>query len=455
MPEFGPWVENELADADADGAKVVVVKSGTSYRATGNAAGGPAILDAAGKVPLAQLPGGMLSISDGVLWIASTFGGLDDEQLYIWLSEDGIHWWGAGTIAYYTPPSGLHVRDPSIIRYDGWWYVVHTNLHGWTTTGHTFTIARSRDLVEWEHVTDVLLSSLNAQRVWAPEFFQDDDGQLYIFVAVSPDASGNTFDTYYLTPAADDLSAWSAPVDTNIPQGHIDTFPFRKPDDTTCYALAKNNDSGYIELLSATAWTGPWTTLKSGDWAGWGLGEGPAVVYLAEAELWRVYYDKVAGGQQGGIYYSDSSDDMATWSTPAPVEGMGTHNRHGTVRTLSSVDDIAAILRYTGQSAIYGNGWIAYIDGTLICWGTIAEADWAGVSEATENGLYYKTKTDIYYPIAFANTPAIVVSGDAAGIQLSRHSTWNESKDKFNHTIVYQTSGASLHTNWLAIGRWI
>jgi len=50
MPEFGPWVENELADADADGAKVVVVKSGTSYRATGNAAHGPAILDANGHV---------------------------------------------------------------------------------------------------------------------------------------------------------------------------------------------------------------------------------------------------------------------------------------------------------------------------------------------------------------------------------------------------------------------
>lgn len=50
MPEFGPWVENELADADAAGAKVVVVKSGTSYRATGNAAHGPAILDANGHV---------------------------------------------------------------------------------------------------------------------------------------------------------------------------------------------------------------------------------------------------------------------------------------------------------------------------------------------------------------------------------------------------------------------
>ncbi len=50
MPEFGPWVENELSDADAAGAKIVVVKSGASYRATGNAAHGPAILDANGHV---------------------------------------------------------------------------------------------------------------------------------------------------------------------------------------------------------------------------------------------------------------------------------------------------------------------------------------------------------------------------------------------------------------------
>ena len=86
------------------------------------------------------------------------------------------------------------------------------------------------------------------------------------------------------------------------------------------YCLYKNDSTKYIGLASGPSNIGPWTTLASGDWAGWGIGrEGPQILWLGDR--WRLYCDNYGGA---GVSYSDCTDvnfwaapTSSTW-TPSP-----------------------------------------------------------------------------------------------------------------------------------------
>jgi hypothetical protein len=215
----------------------------------------------------------------------------------------------------FAAPGGL-LRDPSLIRHsDGYYYVVYTS----SANGAAFGITRSRDLRSWQSMGDVTLAAVAGVR--APEWFRDKDGSLKVVVSSSASAGGA-----YIVEPNTDFSQWSAPKPLQGLQGYTDSFIV--PTDKGYAAFAKNLQTGYIEMASAQALTGPWTIERKGDWAGWGQGSAsPALVRLPGGG-WRIYFE-AAGGRRA--WYSDSQDNFGTWTSRKEVGGVSGAARHFSV----------------------------------------------------------------------------------------------------------------------------
>ena len=226
-------------------------------------------------------------------YVMSAFNATSENKLSIFTSYDGKTYTSLATEVY-TPQSGL-LRDPSILRArDGDYYVVYTT--GWN--GQSFGLAKSRDLRHWEHVRDVQLNlpglaNAKITNVWAPEWFQDADGNVSIVVSLSEGGTKGPFSAYLIKANAD-LSDFSAPVAMQgLGGNHIDTFPIRIGD--RYWVITKNETTKTLERAWATSLTGPWTIDRTGDWAGWGDWiEGPALTPIKGADGkdgWRLYFD--------------------------------------------------------------------------------------------------------------------------------------------------------------------
>lgn len=84
-----------------------------------------------------------------------------------------------------------------------------------------------------------------------------------------------------------------------------------------------NETTKYIEYGTASNLTGPYTIIRTGDWAGWGsYREGPALVQLDNGGR-RIFFDGY-----GSYHYSDSYDTFTTWTAPAKLPGISGTARH-------------------------------------------------------------------------------------------------------------------------------
>jgi beta-galactosidase GanA len=254
------------------------------------------------------------------VYLMSSFTASSPNTLSVFSSPDGASF---ATLASetYTAPQRL-LRDPSIVRHtDGYYYVVYTS----GQDGAAFGITRSRDLKNWEPMSEARIALPGVGSVSAPEWLRDKDGSLKVAVSLSRDGAKGAFSTYIVEPNAD-FSQWSAPKPLQGLQGYADTFVVASGEGYA--AFARNQQSGFIELATASSLAGPWTVQKKGDWAGWGAGrEAPALVKLPGGG-WRIYFGDSASKRS---WYADSQDNFASWTPKKEVGGVSTVARHFTV----------------------------------------------------------------------------------------------------------------------------
>lgn len=89
---------------------------------------------------------------------------------------------------------------------------------------------------------------------------------------------------------------------------------------------------------------------------------------------------------------------------------------------------------FSGSS---GTGYTKMADGTLICWGTLANQ--------TEDNV------TITFPIGFSAYPTVVASTGAGSV---RTPIYVEQVDQTKFVIHRATSGSNIWLRWIAIGRW-
>ncbi len=148
-------------------------------------------------------------------FLMSTFRNADQTKLYIAESFDGRAYRPVGGAHVYQTTDGTLIRDPSMMRHKGFWYVCHTSgpLGGLGRADY-FRVLRSPDLVNWTHLKDVSMAAVpNTRHTWAPEWFLDDDGSVHVVMSVSYWWT-NEHVLYEIHPVdPDDLAGeWSEPV---------------------------------------------------------------------------------------------------------------------------------------------------------------------------------------------------------------------------------------------------
>ncbi|WP_432033805.1 glycoside hydrolase family 43 protein [Streptomyces antibioticus] len=295
------------------------------------------LLRAAAALPVSALALGRLPGLLGAATAAAPASGLatrytivpfldsDDGTVNVYQSDDATDFRLLKASAY-TPPAN-RIRDASVLRHtDGYYYVTYTT-HTWQDVSTTIGFARSADRVNWTFLYDHQVPISGLSRAWAPEWFVDADGGVYVIVSCSTTADEWIFTPYLLRATDSALTGWSSPVAlSGLGANHIDTFLVRTG--STYHAFTKNETTKYIEYATASTLTGPYTVSRTGDWAGWGgYREGPALTQLDNG-AWRLFFD---GYGDGSYYYSDSYDTFATWSAPRALPGISGTARHFSV----------------------------------------------------------------------------------------------------------------------------
>jgi len=272
--------------------------------------------------------------SDTPRFILSTFRNADQTKLYIATSFDGRHYEPITGAPVYTVVDGTGLRDPSLIRHQGLWYICYTaGPVGGLGRADYFRIISSADLVNWTHVKDVSLAAVPHTRyTWAPEWFVEEDGRVHVLVSASHWYT-NEHQLYELHPLdlGDLAGPWSDPV-----RLHGSAFPeftpSKSPESTQDqsqrvgaydeYVLKLgqiyhlwyfNRPTSSLAHATAPALTGPYTPTVVSNLYGTGTWkEGQTMIYLGGA-AWRFTY---ANAITSTLHYVESADNWMTWTTP-------------------------------------------------------------------------------------------------------------------------------------------
>jgi hypothetical protein len=252
-----------------------------------------------------------LENTNGQGWFVTACHKSDNQLIYLLHSPDGKRWNYLRHKNILTPGSG-NQRDPSIMYYNDIWYIAHTN-----AANTYWTLLSSTDLVNWTSVANVSMTAITSLNlVWAPEFFIDTDGTVHVFTTCSTGGSTTNFQIYEQHATADDLSTWSTPViitGTSLRANMIDAFVVKVG--STYNIFYKDDTTKYIEYISSTSLTSGYTITGATNWAGWGSGyEAPSLVKI-DTNTWRIYFNQNSGLNSVEIYYSESTNSWATWSS--------------------------------------------------------------------------------------------------------------------------------------------
>lgn len=224
------------------------------------------------------------------------------------------------------------VRDPSITKYNGNYYLIHTNPCGATST-HAVAWSKSSDGLSWSAGATLDMTTLGDPGntfAWAPEWFIDPNstGLSAVHVLIALDSQ-----LYEFHPTAEDFSTWSNVIHVTVTGVSSLIDPFWVYRSGTYYIWYKLQDgSCNIQYASSSTLLGTYTNVKTGNWAGFvnsGCVEGPSLIKNL-AGGWRLFLDldhnDLAAGQ---INYSDSADDWTTWTPISPIF-TPTQAKHGT-----------------------------------------------------------------------------------------------------------------------------
>jgi hypothetical protein len=222
-----------------------------------------------------------------------------DETLWFGESDDGIHIVNAGeaNLSGYYPAGDFAfggLRDPSYHREGNFHYLAVSNIsiehRPESFRSEHFTILRSSDLVNWSTYGIVDLSSVfktpGDNCVWAPQWFQDTDGSLYVIVSTSDDDAGSfRFRAVPITSL--DPLVYGNPIELNYPGTSYIDASIQKIGST--YRLwAGPGEARYMESSSLF---GPYSAPTIVSWFG---SEGPFPLHVGNED--RVYFDMAGNG---------------------------------------------------------------------------------------------------------------------------------------------------------------
>jgi hypothetical protein len=243
--------------------------------------------------------------------------GAADQELWVYQSTNGGTSYSVLSDTNFRGPSGV-LRDPSIIKHNGRYYIAHTT-QSWTTSSSYISIATSTNLTTWTNVATVPSGIANTRFTWAPEFYIE-GGVVRLITSVAANGCTNCFRPYVYTAQNSALTSWSGPAQMwGLGFNHIDTYVWKAG--STWHAFTKNETTKYIEHWTTTAsltsgWVNNGTVFGAGH-------EGPSLVRLDNGQ-WRIYVDRYPNG---GVWTAVSSD-LWNWSGLSAVGCSGC--RHGT-----------------------------------------------------------------------------------------------------------------------------
>lgn len=270
------------------------------------------------------------------------------EALYTFASFDGVSWTQFGSSPAIAGPN----RDPSLMHYDGKWWIATTHGGGLNATDY-FDLYNSSDLLTWSSAATVSCSGVTPAATWAPQWFIDTDGSVHILVALKVSSH---FKIHELHPTNQAMTTWSTPVQlsgSGFPTECID--PSMAHVAGTYYLFFKDDSTGYIDLASSTSLTSGYTVTQTGDWASWRSGlsntiEAGRIVPMDDTR-WRFYFTNNNGLSATNVYYSETTDatfasgwtarsaaisTLSGYNHPVPVRVTGTGdltNDAGKIRT--------------------------------------------------------------------------------------------------------------------------
>jgi hypothetical protein len=292
-------------------------------------------------------------------YIYSTCFWLDgtNRSLVLLVSADGQQFVPITIKPPYTVASDRYLQEPSIIWWDGFWYVCYT--YGAVAGETSFQVIRSPDLINWTLIATVDMTAITGVKfVWAPEFFVDSDGTVRVYATCTINADWNhDFKVYEVHATAADLSTWSAPVEvtgTGMPASIIDAFMLKVGD--TYYLWYKDNGPAEcINYATSANPTSGFTQQASGDWAGWGARvEGPTVIQLPDGR-YRAYFQHYEWDPYRATqWWSEASNLAGPWSAKVQVVAPWPIV-HGSVLRVTDLDALATLLAASIQGP--GGHW--------------------------------------------------------------------------------------------------
>lgn len=298
----------------------------------------------------------------------------DSEKLYLAVSADGKTW-TESSIPFYS--AAVRVRDPSIMYRpaDGYWYVAYSVTNDAGDSRTYFEIARSPDLHNWTLWATIDQAALT-NSLAAPEWFVDVDGSIHLMFQAGKKAALNNNNFYisiwHITPTANDLSTWSAPVElvsganqpsdtvqvvggVNVYGGIMDAQFSRIGSGYVAFLKENYNDGGpyggyQIQKFTAPALTGPWTRQTNGDWANWHDQQEAATLITLPGGGYRIFMDKYQLAPPS-LFYSDSTD-LTTWTAPQriPFQSKARHCTVTQTSDLKSFRDVTGLLATIQQT---------------------------------------------------------------------------------------------------------
>jgi len=271
---------------------------------------------------------------------ASSFFDETDESLHILTSDTGLDWTDINVNYSDT------VRDPSLLYYGGKWWIAHT--HNGAPTD-VIPVLSSEDLEIWTSVVELDTSAMGGTGVaWAPEWYVDDT-TVHLFITCGAVGSHKIYETH---PTNAGWTTWSNLVEvtgTGFPADMIDAFVVKISN--LYYLWYKDDGTDCICYATSTALTSGYTEVEDGDWAGFGTGNEGQCLTQIDADTWRIYYNATL---TNGVFYSESSDNFVTWTTPASITTLPLS--HGTVLQVSNFSAFWSMQDALGYNEGSGGG---------------------------------------------------------------------------------------------------
>ena len=227
----------------------------------------------------------------------------------------------------------IEARDPSIIYKNGYWLVACTSYNP-----HDFKIFKSKDFVNWSsYEISCGLYGDNSNHIWAPEWFEDDNGDIYILISKKHgsvyDIDGTSiydFRPYLIKCNNIDNLTFDNPISINLESsnkldGHI---------------IKHNNIYNLFIKDEYDKWIEHWTSNNLIEWvkvkdkvSEFGqYVEGTCIVKYNN----RFYAYNDSFKDDNGYMYCCVSDDLNSWSDRKLLDSAGERLRHGSAYVLRS-----------------------------------------------------------------------------------------------------------------------